>query len=198
MVAFSRSSSFDARPFGNRLAFGAVLGVNLLGDYDSKSFTSTRIGVDGPVPETFSQRSGPHSFLVGPAVELRVKDGWSVEADAVYRPVRGYFTTAGTLFGQTYSSSYESSFSTWQFPVLAKYKLPLALLGDALKPFVEAGPSFRVVGSTTHVGFTAGPGVSMRLGPLNVAPAIRYTRWQADPFGGVRADEANLLVGITF
>lgn len=82
--------------------------------------------------------------------------------------------------------------------MLAKYKLPLFFFGDRLNPFTEAGPSFRISSSVTHFGFTAGGGVSTRWGALQIAPEVRYTRWQADPYGLVKSNGATLLVAFTF
>jgi hypothetical protein len=192
LVGFSHSATADALPFGKRLSFGAVLGVNLLGDYHSAS-DNGGINLITGAQSIFSIRSGPRSFLIGPAVEFRVAGDLSVEADAVYRPVRDYYTITEPGF----TSSCSCSEVTWQFPVLAKYKLPLPLTGDKLSLFVEAGPSFRIPQTVTNFGFTAGGGVSMHVGPLKIAPVLRYTRWQAD-FSHMRANEADLLVGITF
>src|SRR5580658_2292504 len=62
---------------------------------------------------------------------------------------------------------------TWEFPVLAKYMFPLPFG----KPFVEAGPSFRI-GAPTYSGFSAGAGVEFHvLHNLNIAPTLRYTHW---------------------
>ncbi|MGI9073777.1 MAG: hypothetical protein ACR2JB_21235 [Bryobacteraceae bacterium] len=196
LVGFSHSSGSDARPFGERLSVGAVLGSNLLGDYNATSSTSTDL-LSG-TQTTFSSRSGRRSFLMGPAVEFRLTGDFSLEADAIYRPVREHYTSTGVSLGQPHTQSGDVSFVTWQFPMVAKYKLPLPFMGNMLRPFVEAGPSFRISGSVTHFGFTAGAGVSAHLGALNIGPAVRYTRWQADPLGQMRANEANLLVGITF
>ena len=196
LVGFSHASGFDARPFGKRFSLGAVLGVNLSGDYNSTSSTDTN-GIDG-MTETFSGRAGPRSFLVGPAVEVQLTGGFSIEADAVYRPVRSSFTFSGVVSGMPFTSSGESSLTTWQFPVLAKYTLPTEFLRSRVRPFVEAGPSFRTGGSATHFGVTVGGGISMRAGLLNIAPAVRYSRWQADPIGGLKSNETVLLVGFTF
>lgn len=127
-----------------------------------------------------------------------MNDQFSLEVDAVYRPIREHYTTTGAFSGQTYSQSGDSSFTTWQLPVMANYKLPLSLWGDRARPFAETGPSFRISGSVTHFGFTVGGGVSTHVGPVKIAPAIRYTKWQADPLGQVKSDEANLLVGFKF
>ncbi len=177
LVGFSYSSDSDMHPFGRRLFVGAVMGVNLLGDYNSTA--STLINAIDGTQTTFLSRSGPRSFLVGPAVEFQATNNLSLEADAVYRPIREHYTESGVILGQPYTRSGDASLSTWQFPVLAKYNLPFSIVGKKLRPFVETGPSFRIGGSVTHFGFTAGAGVSARLGRVNIAPALRYTRWRA-------------------
>jgi hypothetical protein len=98
--------------------------------------------------------------------------------------------------GQSSAFSGTFSESTWQFPLVAKYMLPVPRLSRAkFKPFAEARPSFRTV--QTDFGFTAGVGVSFRYGMLTFQPRIRYTRWQANS-SGLKSDEANLLLGVTF
>lgn len=196
LVDFSYFSNSDARPFGTRLSLGVVAGVNLLGDYYST--ISTYSDAITGASNIFTSRSGPRSFLIGPEVDVRVSDALAIEADAVYRPVRGRFSTTNTYEGQSSTYSSPTSFTTWQFPLFAKYRLSLPLSEQIFRPFVEAGPSFRTGGSATHAGFTAGGGVAAHWGLLKIAPVIRYTRWQADPFGQLRSNELNLLVGVTF
>ncbi|MGH9655322.1 MAG: hypothetical protein ACRD6B_17865 [Bryobacteraceae bacterium] len=148
LVAFSHCSGLDSHPFGKRLSLGVVLGTNLIGDYPSRS--STYVNAATGTKVAFSYRSGSRSFLVGPALEFRLADNFALEADAIYRPIRQYTSSSWIYHGQILPQSGESSFVTWQFPVLAKYALPIRLLG--LRPFVEAGPSFRIGGSVTHYG----------------------------------------------
>jgi hypothetical protein len=69
----------------------------------------------------------------------------------------------------------------WEFPILAKYRLPL----HAVKPYIAAGPSFRATSSSlgkymSGTGISAGIGIETRVGPLLVAPEVRYTHWGAD------------------
>lgn len=99
----------------------------------------------------------------GLALDLKLRDRLSMEADGIYEPigVSGY------------------SVLTWDFPVLLKYywRVP----GGRL--FSEAGPSFRASGnlqgsiSPSHTGFTAGVGIEKRSERIGIAPAMRYTRW---------------------
>jgi hypothetical protein len=194
LVAFSHSANLGTHPFGHRFSIGAILGTNLIGDYNSQSSTYTD-PLTGAT-NTFSHGAGPHSFLVGPAVEFRVTHNLSLEADAIYRPIQEHYSTHSESMGHTSTYSGSISFATWQFPLLAKYTVPIRF--SKLKPFIEAGPSFRTGGSETHYGIAAGAGVSAQLGRLEIVPAVRYTRWQTRRFGQVRPDEADLLVGFLF
>jgi hypothetical protein len=192
LVGFSHTADSDLHPFGQRLSMGAVMGTNLLGDYNSTMSTEHDVISGNQI--TFSSSSGPRSFVVGPAVEFRATDDFSLEADAVYRPIREHHIETLNVG----SFSHDSSLITWQFPLLAKYRFRLPLFGNNLRAFFEAGPSFRIGDSATHFGFTAGIGVSAHVGPLSIAPAIRYMRWQADPFGQIKSNETDLVVGFTF
>lgn len=56
-----------------------------------------------------------------------------------------------------------------------------------MKPYFEAGPTFRAVGASVaqHIsgtGFSAGIGLESRIGHLRVAPEVRYTHWGSDGF----------------
>lgn len=69
---------------------------------------------------------------------------------------------------------------TFEFPVLAKYRFGVG----KLRLFAEAGPSFRAAGNLnfypSHYGASAGVGVEMPWRRLNIALALRYTRWAPD------------------
>ena len=189
LVGFNYSSGTDGHPFGTRLSIGGILGTNLLGDYSTNSFTATNVLDGSQITNTSS--SGPRSFIIGPVVEIRLTRGFSLETDAIHRPVQQNFT-------QTGSGIYSSSLTTWQIPVLAKYQLPWQLLGKTFRPFIEAGPSFRIPPSFSHYGATTGLGVSARFHGVTVSPAIRYSRWRATPLSGLKQDEADVFVGFTF
>ena len=95
---------------------------------------------------------------------------------------------------------------TWQIPVLAKYRLS----APGVRPFVEAGPSFRLSGnlhatSPSHYGITIGWGAEKQVRGLKLAPGLRYTRWAADgkliraSFQTLTdANQVELLVGFSF
>lgn len=196
LAAFSYSPGSDEHPFGSRIFIGAVLGTNLLGDYNPATQVFTTI--PSSTQNVGTSRSGPHSFLVGPTAELYLKSNWSVLSAAIYRPVREHYTNTFTFDGQPRTFSGDVSFVTWQFPVLARYQLPVRFAADRLSPFAEAGPSFRTGGPDTHYGFTAGAGILGQWRWLKITPGIRYTRWQSNPINNRKSNEADLLVGFTF
>ncbi len=152
--------------------------------------------------------SGSRSFVIGPSIEVQLPLGLSVEVDALYRPL--YLTTEQTttipLFTSNLSLStppLETHIDSWVFPFLAKYRLPVPVI----RPYVEAGPSFRAVSGlpAQHMsgkGFTAGVGVESTVGHFRVTPEVRYTRWGADgaystvSHAVARQDQIELLAGL--
>jgi opacity protein-like surface antigen len=141
---------------------------------------------------SFRSFSDSKNYIVGPMVELHLPLGLSAEANALYRPLN--LTTNGS----------SSNYSSWEFPILAKYRFPFPLI----KPYVEAGPSFRTVGgflgnNLSNSGFTAGVGIELRLSRLRIGPEIRYTHWGADASAAQAVFNSNqnqgeFLVGFSF
>ncbi len=180
-----------AQPF----SAGIVAGVPLTGGLAS----TTQQEVD-LIERTYSNSN---SYVIGAMVELRLPLGLAVEADGLYRPIDFSETiqVVGALTGH-----YSQNISTWEFPILAKYRFSFPVV----KPFVEAGPSFRTVGSglswLSGKGFTAGVGVELKVLKLRIAPALRYTHWGSDsalsPGAGFVApsqqNQGEFLVGFSF
>ncbi len=134
--------------------------------------------------------SSGSGYVIGPTVELRLPYGLGIEADALYRRVNN------------------PSGSAWEFPILAKYRVPVrgpiagyAVGGgsfqrnDLLRAF-QAGPA------ETTSGFVFGGGVEVKLGLIRLAPEVRYTRWTSDfsfrGFNLVNRNQIEILVGLTF
>jgi hypothetical protein len=113
---------------------------------------------------------------------MQLPFGLAVEADALYRPMElkvEQTTSLGSLVlaGPTLLNRIDA----WEFPILAKYRFHLPLI----KPYVEAGPSFRVTSASlaqhmSGAGFSASVGVESHIGPLRIAPEVRYTHWGSD------------------
>ncbi len=145
---------------------------------------------------SYSGFSNAKNYLVGPMVELHLPLGFSAEADALYRPLS--FKTSG-------GSSQSTNFSSWEFPILAKYRFGIPLI----KPYIEAGPSFRTIGgqfggNLSNSGFTAGAGIELRLARFRIGPEIRYTHWGADSVNATQLgfssnqNQGEFLVGFSF
>jgi len=82
----------------------------------------------------------------------------------------------------------------------------ISLPAEGLQPFIEGGPSFRTAGNLngtdpSHYGGTAGVGVDLHVGILNVSPVLRYTRWSGDLVRSAQAntnpDQLELLVEVS-
>src|SRR4051812_31587758 len=67
LMGFSYGRLDRFQPFGKRLSIGAVVGVNLLPDYRRVSPVTFGPPTD---PLTSTYRSGAHSFLVGPLIDI--------------------------------------------------------------------------------------------------------------------------------
>lgn len=175
------------------------------------------LGIKGGVPVTdaFSNStenavdvvthsfSNSKNYVIGPMVELRLPFGFSVEADALYRPLKLVTDTSLVTSGTIH---YATNVSSWEFPVLGKYHF---LHTPIVKPYVEAGPIFRALGSQgyyfSNSGFAMGGGVDLKLLVVRIEPEIRYSRWGGDGAGrpGLFAapsnlNQAELLIGISF
>ncbi len=211
LVGFSGNSGVDSRPFGRLVSFGVVLGTNLTNDFQNVSYpviveTGLPNGGIQSMKATSLNYSGPKSFLVGPTFELHLPKQLSVEVDALYRPLSSAMKTVlsnGETFGPFTSNS---TFVTWQFPVLAKYKFPFPFEQRFPKPFLDLGPSFRTAqrlnfSALSIYGVTVGAGLEAHFHALRIAPAVRYTYWGPDsPRGQTQTlrNEADLLVGFSF
>jgi len=128
----------------------------------------------GPELRAGTLVSESQGYIAGIMTDVDFTHRFSLEVDGLYRPIRAQIVNEVTV----------SPFSivTWQFPVLAKLKRPLA---NQMQPFVEAGPSFRISGNfngyyPSHIGFTVGVGLETHWRAIRIAPAVRYTRWAAD------------------
>ena len=176
------------RPLGSYLSIGTVVGTSVTGD-----FTSYKLMANLPNNQsTYVEESGPRSFLGGAMVELHVIEHFYVEADGFYRNL--HQSSYNTVYAP---SAYTSSLTTWQFPVMAKYKFG----SRSWRPLVELGPNFRAHLARPPIGrlgIAAGGGVEGHWGPFTISPRIRYSHWSpATPGRGSnpRRDEIVILTG---
>lgn len=186
---------FVSASFGQKLAVGIVAGSGITDDFHNR-ISAPVLGVSpGFGVETAAKR-----YLVGASVEFRPKQTWSIEIDAIYRPL-GFRQFTLIIDGSRRSIS-PATVVTWEFPVLAKVRL---FKRGFSTPFVTAGPSFRTAGNLNGtrpgpVGITAGLGADFNLRGVRLSPSLRYTRWA--PVRGYsvapnRLDQVEAVVGVS-
>ena len=182
------------------------------------------VGVDGGIRTTndFSGKLTPESkrYIVGPTVDIRLPKRFSVEVDALYQ--RFGFTGLYSYGIGNYGIVRERT-NSWQFPVILKYHLPIALR----HPFVGIGYAPRIINGAdilsgargytpfynerTAVGYpvthgvVVSGGVSLGAGHFRFTPEVRYTYWTA-PYlsqflsypccGRSNQNEVSVLLGI--
>ncbi len=171
--------------YGQTFEYGLKGGVPITNAF--QTFT-------GPIGSVFTDSKG---FVLGPMVGLWLPFGLGVEVDALYRPLN-YSTQP------TGAAASNNTIANWEVPVLAKYRLGFPLV----KPYIEAGPSFRHVSNAgpnlSNTGFALGAGVEVGLLKFHVSPELRYTHWGSDglsqPFPNLHSgqNQAEFLIGVTF
>jgi hypothetical protein len=77
-----------------------------------------------------------------------------------------------------------------------------------VKPYFEAGPTFRTASSTINhylakTGVTAGVGVEATAWKIHLSPEVRFVRWGADAseagmFYASRRNQAQFMVGVSY
>lgn len=203
-TAYMRSSvlliSFLACPaaFGQHLfSFGIKGGFPLTDPLSDATFNSVDV-----VTHVFSSAK---NYVIGPMVELNLPFGLAVEADALYRPLD--VTTQTRVIPLTSVSRLSENISSMEFPILAKAHF---LHTPIVKPYVEAGPIFRYVGSKvpylSNSGLAAGVGVDFKLLLVRITPELRYSHWGSDSASPLRnislppsnQNQAEFLIGLSF
>jgi hypothetical protein len=178
VAVFVLTSAALAQPIGVGLKVGGLLNDVLT----NRNF---------PTFAPFSAEA--HRYILGPYVELRIPEGLSVEANALYRQYD--FTTAGVT----------NRVGAWEFPLLLKHKL----FGSPIRPYFEGGLAIGALSGAAgtpynhrvNYGIVAGGGVEVKALFLRVSPEIRYNGWAFRYFDANAQSSRNqveLLVGIGF
>lgn len=171
--------------FGQTFSYGVIGGVPVTNPFQT---------VTSGLGSVFSNSKG---YVFGPTAEVRLPFGLGVEVDALYRPLSYESQPVGAAAAHT-------SIGSWEFPILGKYRFAFPIV----KPFVDAGPAFRGVGSggsfLSGKGFAFGGGVEAGLFHIHLSPQLRYTHWGADganrPLAIVQSgqNQVEFLIGLTF
>ncbi|MEX2261872.1 MAG: porin family protein [Bryobacteraceae bacterium] len=155
-------------------------------------------------------------YTFGPAIEFRLPDNFSVEANLLYSRIGSTSNFLDTYVSRTRSHSVE-------LPLLGKYTfMPES---RTWRPFVSSGFAFRKIWSVTagtypnfdpagnvignaafrsgsrsglHVGAVFGGGVRLKTKLFDIVPEFRYVRWGAGTGTVTNANQAGFLVGIHF
>lgn len=138
------------------------------------------------------------NYLVGISTQTNLTHRLAIEIDGIYKPLRS---------GEGASDPRRFMVITWQFPMLAKYRLT----ASKWAPVVEGGPSCRLAGNLngynpSHYGITVGAGAETRTHGMRLSPAVRYTRWAVDksPYSGrptnqgTNQNAVELVFGVSF
>jgi len=178
IVGFSQAASTSTRPnaFGKAVSIGGIVGMGLSDDFPSS--VSDFNGI--PLSRSFSDAKSP---VIGLMIELEPIRKLFIEFNGLYRPLHLADESLLSSSGQPIPPirTGRATVLTWEFPILAKYKLTTA----RTKPFFEVGPAFRPSGNLnganpSKYGATAGGGVEAKWGKVQLSPALRYTRWAID------------------
>ncbi len=140
-------------------------------------------------------------YVIGPYLELKLPFKFSVEADTLYR---SYSFTESTSLVNT-----STSVGSWEFPVLAKYRL----FGGPIRPYLEGGVVFsRLIGVPNvpdlihrgDYGIALGAGVEVHVLVLHLSGGVRYDGFIFKNFSSANGllesnrNQAMILFGIGF
>jgi hypothetical protein len=163
--------------------------------------------------------SNSKPYLVGPKIEVGLPLHFALEADVLYSRL------GNTLFLPFVANEFtiRTIANSWEFPVLAKYRLPVA----RTHPFLSLGLAPRYASgriNTIHYGYYAsdvtfssvrwqahdhtwvlGGGIEIGFWKIRITPELRYLRWSvpsspspndASYYLTVPQNEGQLLLGI--
>jgi hypothetical protein len=203
LVGLSSRPHSAWHPLSQRIALGVIGGATLIHDVPATSFTfvaQVPAGAGGNYQQesgtTFA--SGSYVALLGPALEAPLWKHFFLEVDGIHHTIE--VSRRSVLSnGQAIDSFSGREGLTWEFPVLAKYKFKSETW--RAQPFVEAGPSFRLLTENSSLfGVSAGAGVEVRFKALKLAPALRFTHWgpQGDhsPPAEIIVNQVEFLIGV--
>lgn len=166
-------------------------------------------GAEGGLHGSATYSAATRRYTIGVSGEWRLSDSFGFEVDTLYHRM-GYVAIVNSFDsanGNFQNSAIDVKGDSWDFPVLAKYRL-----GHVVRPYVAGGAVVRYLGpvrgrgqqtigslvsrtsSTSpldtsdpselrkriYPGLTAAVGLETRVGRVRVLPEFRYTRWTAN------------------
>jgi hypothetical protein len=201
------ATTFASTACAQQLSFGVAGGTNITANFPTTD-TSAPADMFGNPANRFQYMTGPRSPILGGLVGIGLPDGFSLEANVLERPMLStlIFTQYPASGGATVYRNTFTSVRAWEFPVLVKYSLPAVSSADRLRPFLEAGPSFRTQENASgtqpsQFGLSAGAGIAFHVGKIQIAPTLRYTRWDHEsiyPKFATKPDQVELLTSVAY
>lgn len=146
---------------------------------------------DAP-PYPMFDTSNSKRYLVGPAIEVGLPLHFAFEVDALYSRL------GETVYYPFIANEYDvrTIANSWEFPLLAKYRLPV----PRVHPYLSGGVAPRRAGGAIHTihygyypsdvtfssmdwhahdyAFVLGGGFEVHMGRLRISPGVRYLRWR--------------------
>ena len=193
--------------FGQRVYFGVVGGTNIIANFPTTDYSGPGDSFGNPAYR-FQYFTGPRSLILGALVEGRLSESFSIEAEALRRPMPAtiVFTQFPSGAPSVVSTDHFIAVDAWEFPVMLKYTLPALRFAGGVRPFLEAGPSFRsqenaAATQPSQFGISAGAGVAWQMGRFRIAPMLRYTRWDPEsiyPKYATKPDQIELLTSFAY
>lgn len=185
------------------ISLGVTGGVPFTPFFADQTFTPLVLNPFSGLPYSVHSYSGSNEYVVGPTIEVRLPLNFSVEADALFRPLK--LTQQKYIISSPAPLTSTTNYSSWEIPLLLKYRASSGLI----RPFVEAGPNFRAVANPispllSKTGVSAGAGIDVKIWRVFIAPQVRLTHWGKDRGGAVlnyvasERNQGEFLVGFTF
>jgi hypothetical protein len=167
-------------------AFSEPFSIGVKGGIPINDFVNGSNNAKGVLNST-TQR-----YIVGPELELNLPAGFGIEFDALYR----HYNFQG--FGVSGTANTATSTGAWEFPLLAKWRVPIPVV----HPFIAGGVSWDhltgtnltsaavfpgpntgpFVNDNTVFGYVGALGLEFQAKWLRIEPEVRYTRWGSQHF----------------
>ncbi len=185
-----------AQPIGGGLKVGAPL-TDALTAVQQPSVIDAGTSVQQPGS---GYSADTHRYVIGPYLDIHLPASFALEVDALYR---SYSFTQTTPY-----VSAATSVSSWDFPVVLKYKM----LHGPVRPYIEGGLAFNHL-SVSDVpellhrssgGITLGAGLEIHALRLRISPEIRYEGFLLHNFSSAgdllqsNRNQVLFMVGIGF
>lgn len=167
-------------------AFGEPFSIGVKGGIPVNDFVNGTNTASGVLSSTTNR------YIVGPEAELNLPAGFGIEFDALYRHYNFQ------AFGASGTNTTTTSTGAWEFPLLAKWRVPIPVV----HPFIDGGVSWDHLTGTgvtaasvfpgvnngpgtnmnTVFGYVGGVGLEFQAKWLRIEPEVRYTRWNDQHF----------------